>query len=301
MLISRWILFFCLVVIGIWQVEDSYSQNNTTGYVDGENRSHTEPTKDIAIPVRIVNTPYDQQAADAHAKAREEDNHREEANLAIQRSIAESSQIIAQYTPDQFYLGLGALTLSLITVIASGFAALFAYGAVSEARSSTSIAQRALDVTEDTARRQLRAYVTVSSCKSRYLSHHTGVEEFQFMIMLKNQGQTPAMNVRIWSSCQFSNDFNEAIKSKDKSIGGTRAPIGPTGEMKIEYGTSDRFIPNEEIQRARSGKVRCWVDGIVEYDDIFGNNHITNFRFYLSNANTEVPTLSISEKGNTIT
>ena len=270
--ISRWILFLCLVVIGIWQVEDSYSQNNTAGYVDGENSSHTEPTKDIAIPVRIVSTPYDQQEADANAKAREEDNHREEANLAIQRSIADSSQIIAQYTPNQFYLGLGALTLSLITVIASGFAAWFAYGAVSEARKSTFIANQALSISADTAKKQLRAYLVLTGT-----SIPSEIPEGRFVVKtgFKNCGQTPARVTKLGYRAFVSTKLEPSnfIPFKMSSY---NAIVGPGEEVHFHMGDTSSLIP-EFRSLVAQGKLNLAMRIQAVYTDIYDIEHTIKF------------------------
>ena len=261
-----------LVAVGIWQVEDSFSQNNTTGYVDRENSSHTEPNKNISIPVRIVSTPYDQQTADANAKAREEDNHREEANLAIQRSIAESSKIVAQYTPDQFYLGFAALTLSLITVIASGSAAWFAYGAVSEARKSTFIANEALSISADTAKKQLRAYLVLTgTCIP------SEIPEGRFVVRtgFKNCGQTPARITKLGYKAFVSTKLEPSnfIPFKMSSY---NAIVGPGEEIQFHMGDRSSLLP-EFRSLVGQGKLNLAMRIQAIYTDIYDIEHTIKF------------------------
>lgn len=188
-MIARGAFLSLLVLAASLWVENGHSQAQGDPNVQGENSAHSNPSDVFSIPVRIIPSPAANENDAADAKTREESNRREDENLAIQRSVADSSKEVAHYSFFQTWIGAISLILSFATVAASGFAAWFALGAVREARQSTQIAQKALAVTEQTMKSQLRAYVTVSACKTRYVHHEDTSSEFQFMIMLRNQGR----------------------------------------------------------------------------------------------------------------
>ncbi|APX70751.1 hypothetical protein BKD03_16665 [Brucella sp. 09RB8471] len=143
----------------------------------------------FSIPVRIIPSPRSNENGAADAKAREESHRREDENLAIQRSIADSSKDVAHYTYLQIWLGAFSLGFSFATACASGFAAWFAYGAVKEARQSTWIAQKALEVTEDATKKQLRPYLVLDNI------YFTAQEDGRIVVgvVFLNAVQTPAI------------------------------------------------------------------------------------------------------------
>lgn len=271
--ISRHVLFICVFIAGLGQVQNSLSQNDTGSYVQSEDSSHTEPHKDISIPVRIVSTPYDQQAADTNAKAREENNQREEANLAIQRSVAESSQIVAQYTPHQFWLSFGSLVFSLATVGASGFAAWFAYGAVNEARKSTQIAQNALLVTEDTAKKQLRAYLVITGTRIP-----SDIPEGYFVVKtgFKNCGQTPAVIRKIAHRTFVVKGLLQPSDFGDLKMEPYNSVIGPGEDVHFHIGNTSSTIENFRTLVAH-GQLNIAMRIQATYTDIYDVEHSIKF------------------------
>lgn len=188
-MIKRGVLLSVVILVASLWVEDSHGQANSDANVQGENSAHPNPSDVFSIPVRIVPSPsaYENDAADA--KAREESNRREDENLAIQRSVADSSKDVAHYTFFQVWLGAISLVFSLLTVGASGAAAWFAYGAVREARQSTWIAQKALEVTEDATKKQLRPYLVLDNIS--FATQDDG--RIVVGVVFLNAGQTPAI------------------------------------------------------------------------------------------------------------
>jgi hypothetical protein len=133
---------------------------------------------------------------------------------------------------------------------------------------------------EDTAQRQLRAYVAV------YGTHFKAASErFESHLEIKNTGQTPARNCRIITvSCIMLHpptegfDFTSVNPITEPSV--TVLAAGQrTGSLA--YFDKTEFT-NEEIAEAmkENGWLRIYSYGNVTYDDVFGNSHWTNFCLY---------------------
>jgi hypothetical protein len=151
--------------------------------------------------------------------------------------------------------------------------------------------------TRKTSRAQLRAYVNVAKAKAEYFNSCEFPEQIRFMIMVENKGQTPAKNVSAWATCHVSPEFNARILVKDRS-GGSVNPIGPGGELKIEYGTASRLLPIEAVQTVRNSQSNLWVHGIVEFRDVFNIRQELGFRFRVEPGPVQKPDMQICSEGN---
>lgn len=137
---------------------------------------------------------------------------------------------------------------------------------------------------EDTARRQLRAYINVSAKK---LENVIESRVPRFVLTAKNFGQTPALNVRTLHGCRIVEsaelgEFHvEPINPNKKE--GSRSILAPDSTE-----SSESFL-HEARKRVTlggslwgelnfSGKKRISIDGWIEYEDVFGQRHWTKFR-----------------------
>lgn len=130
---------------------------------------------------------------------------------------------------------------------------------------------------EETAQRQLRAYVFIEEIKLRKKAGPQGeILGVDLMAVWKNFGSTPALNVRTGGNCVF---WHQAELPPWFPFPDFPALFGPTGGdvrliaqgSSVHHGTG--FIPEGAFEAIKKGwiSVFCW--GWVEYTDLFGKTH----------------------------
>jgi hypothetical protein len=139
--------------------------------------------------------------------------------------------------------------------------------------------ERQLDHLNDTAERQLRAYITqVSSTLFDILAVP------KVKIVLKNSGQTPAYDVVIWGMI-FIGQFpptedmpwpSDPMVANDK----TRSIVGP-GETTIGYAMRNPLFDFEKVAIA-TGAAALYLYGKATYRDAFGRQRWTKFILFTS-------------------
>jgi hypothetical protein len=133
-----------------------------------------------------------------------------------------------------------------------------------------------------TARRQLRAYISLDGGSIRTVSGPDNTLFIEGFVSLKNFGRTAAHNHRSWVKI----DVCDADKSPfdDVSEGLGRVIMGPGTEanLPVHWGP----ITNADLQAVRNGTKHIFVWGGSEYVDVFGKERF--FKFYEWNAN-EIP------------
>lgn len=224
------------------------------------------------MPIRIIPDPSHEQDAQADADKAQRDEQREDENLAIQRSIPESSEKIGQYAAPMFYVGAAGFALSLMTVLASISAAWFAFSSVREARKATEVAQRALAVTEDTAKKQLRAYLVFDGGEIP----ETSPQGMLYAVMkLKNCGQTPAFITHVGHACIasqsiFSRDL-DALELKPYT-----SVVGGGNTVQFHAANTLILLPNLK-QEVAAGRMQVAVRIAIRYSDIYGEEQSAQF------------------------
>lgn len=129
---------------------------------------------------------------------------------------------------------------------------------------------------DETAKRQLRAYVGVESVKIQNEKRTNGGVDQYVYVEARNFGQTPASHCSYWLdiSSQRLPLLTELTKSdsvQDSSIG----VVAPTGKFRAR--TELPLLENDgEINAGRSA---MYLHGQFHYADVFGRRHTTNFRF----------------------
>lgn len=145
--------------------------------------------------------------------------------------------------------------------------------AVQAATRAAVAAEASVAVAEDTAKRQLRAYLAVVGCS---------IEEtdsgFTLSAILKNTGQTPAFNTRVMAE-SFGGPYPlQAEKPHPAPDGQFGATIGAAAEMH----TVQRIFtdtPKAVLENLKTGKFGLWIQGTCTYEDCFNAPHTTKFRY----------------------
>ena len=141
--------------------------------------------------------------------------------------------------------------------------------------------ERTARIMENTAKRQLRAYV---------VAEIFGVNDFsptktaQFEIKIRNTGQTPAYSVAVFAAVEIfthplGKDFS--IVAKDSDFRGSLV-VNP-GIAITHFQTCDRIFSVEEIATLwpEEGGNRLYIYGVIRYADAFGETRHTNFCAYI--------------------
>lgn len=143
--------------------------------------------------------------------------------------------------------------------------------AIGTATEAANAAKRQSELTADTAKRQLRAYIGVASAQVHYDSGRP--EDCFIEVRIKNYGQTPAYDViskwgehvREWPlTSQLP-----AIPEIPHSI----APLPPGRESIQRVPISHLNTWEEEQLKAGCGGIYFW--SLVTYVDVYGDSHLT--------------------------
>ncbi len=97
----------------------------------------------------------------------------------------------------------------------------------------------------------------------------------------KNFGDTPAHDLRVQSDCELvdwpiKETYVPNIKvTEDASI----EVIGPTADRSV-FGRTKESLTTDIFIGLQDGTKAYVLYGVIEYNDIFGKQHTTNFRYY---------------------
>jgi hypothetical protein len=129
-----------------------------------------------------------------------------------------------------------------------------------------------------TTRRQLRAYLSVVIGGAVYQDPAVPLK-FEAKPLIKNNGQTPAYNVRYRIKAEIISDTAAKNYTFDTppDIPKSQSSIGP-GEDRLMSAILGYTVPMPDIQVIKDGQGKAlWVWGIVHYDDVFGKPRFTQF------------------------
>jgi len=137
-----------------------------------------------------------------------------------------------------------------------------------------------------TARRQLRAYVFVSSAKVTNVIDDDGMPKA--VVVIKNSGQTPAydlLNATGFTANTYPSlpTLKLTIADEDFSISKTRISLGPK-DTSISITTADRKLTEQQWASIADGTGAVYVYGEIRYRDVFGKNQRTRYRLMMGGA-----------------
>ncbi|HET6940575.1 MAG TPA: hypothetical protein VFH89_00285 [Sphingomicrobium sp.] len=205
----------------------------------------------------------------------------------------EQRDLIAQETTAgiAFWVALIAFFQLIATVIGLSFIKRTldaTWKAVDDTSKATKAIERQNEITEDTAKRQLRAYVTTED--------HDIVGFFRggpttLRTKIYNRGQTPAYDVMIWSIVCGTLDDPDTYKVKQRKkedFKQSRSMLGP-GQWILHENACQAPLDGDAYVGIVAGKLKLIFAGVVTYRDAFGKRHFTIFRqFYTGEGNWAV-------------
>lgn len=159
-------------------------------------------------------------------------------------------------------VAVGTLFIAVFTIILA-FATGFLYVATRDLVKGT----------EESAKRQLRAYVHIDDTRGPDLTKDC---PYWFEFFVKNGGKTPAYAVRQWTGFTLGPyPLNQPLPSPTTPPR-YAAIVNADGRVKVQGEISQYSA--DEVMRIQAEDTRLYVFGRIIYRDVFGSNWETNFR-----------------------
>ena len=241
--------------------------------------SEQRGTDQSPLTVKVLPSPASKEDAEREERARQE-------KLEADEKLADHLGKIASYT---FWLGIFTFALLCAAVAQIGmfwfqlnFMRKGVEGAVlaaNAAQAATDATKRAIVLSEDTAQRQLRAYVMVSSAAIENLS--SGRKPTAKLI-LKNTGQTPAHAVSHWCAAGVApypmpDHIVRALKNHEAEL--SSRPLPPGAEAQ-SWSESD-ILTEAQYEGLSDGTHALYVVGEIRYTDAFNKPQETDFLLFI--------------------
>jgi len=206
-----------------------------------------EASKRTSPPLRLT----DGKDAD-HKSYRDE--WRAEYDLEAQREMARTSWWMMAFT----FMGVLLLAATFIETARA------AQGAADAADAT----RKGVDLAADTARWQLRAYVTCTIVK---FSNFAAGQKPTSSITIKNSGSTPAHDIVTKMSMMFG-DYPQTREMAESEVAGTIDPVGIMGPGDAISANRQRNGPMSEDQfnAVIAGKRALYIVTEITYRDVFG-------------------------------
>ncbi len=139
-------------------------------------------------------------------------------------------------------------------------------------------AQESIKVASDTAKRQLRAYVSVSGVARTKDPGALEGPGFAVLVDVENDGQTPAYDLYQWTMIEIR-EF--PLKGPLKIHCSVNPSLGtlPPHRKTMSFPSFKRALTPLEEQAILSEGKAIYVYGEIAYKDGFDRNRLTQFRF----------------------
>jgi hypothetical protein len=142
--------------------------------------------------------------------------------------------------------------------------------------------EKALDLAAETARSQLRAYVSVLGISTQNAFEKNMTSSLNY----KNVGQTPALKLRTLIDAVIispsASDVNPP-RTYSTSYGIDNEPTIALGGGVAGSDPVNRTFKEAELEEFRAGSKLYIVWGVIYYSDVFGKDHYSRFCRYFKN------------------
>ncbi|WP_193172132.1 hypothetical protein [Nisaea nitritireducens] len=236
----------------------------------GKADDHPALPDPLALPVRIIQSEEEV----AHERKRESSSDEyKAAGLEAQERSAEAAEKSAQAADWQIYLTGVQAIFALIGTAGLIFALCLSHKANKAALRAAKAAEETAAITQNTAKKQLQAYVSLAPAGFIYDKY---TQKPIIRVEQSNTGQTPARNVRAWGMVDaLDYPLPPDFVFPEPEFGDAVNTVNPGQRFYIpyEYKTS---VPAGDIKSTtiiaanRETSKRFYFIGVVEYDDIYG-------------------------------
>ena len=138
--------------------------------------------------------------------------------------------------------------------------------------------ERLVTGAEDSAQRQLRAYVNIAGVAARNVTDIT--KTIQYHIVIENTGRTPAYQVRMVYTAELLEYPLSLYPAAEVSGYLSETIIGGGRDAETVF-DAERPLRQNEVSALASGTKAIYVFGRIDYQDIFERGHWTRFRFMI--------------------
>jgi hypothetical protein len=152
---------------------------------------------------------------------------------------------------------------------------------IEAAEKAAKATERAADATAasvDLTKRQLRAYVTVNGVMRTKDPGDLNAEGFAVLVDIKSSGQTPASDSLQWARIEIR-EFPLVTPLPIHCLENPARGILPPEAKNLAFPTYTRDLTTIEENAILANHTAVYVYGEVDYFDIFGERHLTQFRF----------------------
>jgi len=258
------------------QPESESGQNTSKQYGEEGGQKENPPTENLAPALDKIETAIRDFITQQNATQNQGPEDNEISDLEAQKDMAFWAKLMFWTSAAMVIITSIGIALIYGTLIQTG-------RMLTEAEKTTAAALANVEVTKDTAKRQLRAYITAEPMVERVRSG----EKVRMTINATNYGQTPARNVRIRTAVFVRNlPFNlekERAENAKKPELTERQTIHPTDATYFPH-ISDFVLPEVAFKMMEEDKAAIFFTGEIYYDDVFDEPHETRFRFEFSGA-----------------
>jgi hypothetical protein len=203
-------------------------------------------------------------------------------------SVIDPAVSIPWYEMPEWWL----LILGVPTLIIVAWQAWETRKAAESAKDSVGVVKRQADLMEDTAKRQLRAYISMETANLGFPQKNRPTASVTF----KNFGQTPAYEVQSWISIKIDSYPASIPFALQKP--GHRAPkstLGPGAATQFSAPLG-RALSDAEMAELGTEQITVYVYGRVTYKDTFGQERFTHWRL-IAGGPEGVPIKGMTGKG----
>jgi hypothetical protein len=158
--------------------------------------------------------------------------------------------------------------------------------------------KRLVEGAEDTAQRQLRAYLCAVGCRMK--KFEVG-KEVVATVTIENTGQTPAYDTTVVTTIEFRSLPIKENLILERPTQLSRTTVGR--DQKILPSAYGRRLTQEEYFAVLNGDAAIFVYGQVKYRTAFGREPTTDFRFFFDDVSLRAAdgTLRVATEGNEAT
>ncbi len=140
-------------------------------------------------------------------------------------------------------------------------------------------AAKHVQVSEDTAQRQLRAYLSVTRAFAYGMNAET---QPTFGVVMKNQGQTPAYHVRLFSRLNWTTEGPENAVVNFEEPADNIGTVAGGGERTYRSASAGHPWPPGLYDAVMSKQAVLVYSGVIVYRDAFRKRRLTTFMAYLN-------------------
>lgn len=253
-----------------------YSQGNGSSGQESPSNIAAQPPSPVApVTPTKIESPIERiaralEAANADNNSSEKADH-DKADLRAQRNMA-------RWAKWMFWVAFGQAIFSAIGIAFIWYSLKLNREATNAAIKAAEAADRAVEITAQTAERQLRAYISIEADKEK--KPLFAISQIRIWLKAHNRGQTPAYKFQHHTIIRVSEYplTKRLFRKKIQRVAAT--DLGPGADLPFPI---EHNIPLTEAERFGLTKRthRIYIDGVAIYRDAFGKRRYIRYCYTL--------------------